>query len=71
MLFALVALDKPGALTIRQETRAAHLAYIAETSCVQMAGPFLDDAGEEGASNLRTVHHENAGCAWDHEQLTG
>jgi uncharacterized protein YciI len=45
MLYALVALDKPGALPVRQENRAAHLAYIAETGCVHMAGPFLDDAG--------------------------
>jgi uncharacterized protein YciI len=45
MLYALVALDKPGALPVRQENRAAHLAYIAETGCVQMAGPFLDEAG--------------------------
>jgi len=52
MLFALVALDKPGALSIRQETRAAHLAYIAETGCVQMAGPFLDDAGDMVGSLL-------------------
>ena len=52
MLFALVALDKPGALSIRQENRSAHLAYIAETGCVQMAGPFLDDAGQMVGSLL-------------------
>ncbi|MGI1662209.1 YciI family protein [Palleronia sp. KMU-117] len=46
MLYALIALDKPGALPIRQENRAAHLAYIDATGCVAQAGPFLNDAGE-------------------------
>ena len=46
MLFALIALDKPGALAVRQENRAAHLAYVDETGCVAQAGPFLNDAGD-------------------------
>lgn len=46
MLIALIARDKPGALSIRLETRAAHLAYLEETGVVAQAGPLLDDAGE-------------------------
>ena len=43
MLVALIALDKPGSLDVRKANREAHLAYIAETGVVEMAGPVLDD----------------------------
>ena len=46
MRFALMTKDKPGALQTRKDNREAHLAYIAETGVVEMAGPVLDDAGE-------------------------
>ena len=46
MRFALITHDKPGALQIRMDTRTAHLDYIASTGVVEMAGPFLDDAGQ-------------------------
>ena len=46
MRFALMTRDKPGALHIRMDTRTAHLDYIASTGVVEMAGPFLDDAGQ-------------------------
>ncbi|WP_333713790.1 YciI family protein [Yoonia sp.] len=46
MRFALMTQDKPGALQIRMDNREAHLAYIAETGVVEMAGPVLDDAGQ-------------------------
>ena len=52
MRFAVICLDKPGALTIRMETRAAHLAYLQSTGVVEMAGPFLDDAGQLTGSLL-------------------
>jgi uncharacterized protein YciI len=42
MRFALMTTDKPGALQVRKDNRDAHLAYIAETGVVEMAGPFLD-----------------------------
>ncbi len=46
MLIALIARDKPGALEIRKENRAAHLAYLnASGAAVFQAGPLLDDAG--------------------------
>lgn len=45
MLYALICLDKPGALDIRKANRDAHLGYIAETGVVVQAGPFLDADG--------------------------
>ena len=50
MLVALIAKDKPGALSIRQENRPAHVAYLKSSSIVQQAGPLLDDAGEMAGS---------------------
>ncbi|AWI82239.1 hypothetical protein CEW88_00280 [Alloyangia pacifica] len=50
MLVALFAKDKPGALQIRKDTRAEHLAYIDRTGVVAQAGPLLDDAGEMAGS---------------------
>ena len=46
MRFALMTKDKPGALQTRLDNREAHLAYIAETGVVEMAGPVLDDDGQ-------------------------
>jgi hypothetical protein len=46
MRFALMTQDKPGALQTRLDNREAHLAYIAETGVVEMAGPVLDDDGQ-------------------------
>lgn len=45
MRVALICTDKPGALQIRVDNRPAHLAYIAATGVVEMAGPFLDSEG--------------------------
>lgn len=45
MRVALITKDKDGALQTRLDNRDAHLAYIADTGVVEMAGPFLDDAG--------------------------
>ena len=46
MRVAVICTDKPGALTVRTENRAAHLAYIQATGVVEMAGPFLDAEGK-------------------------
>lgn len=43
MLIALMTKDKDGALQTRLDNRDAHLAYIADTGVVAMAGPFLQD----------------------------
>lgn len=49
MLIALIARDKPGALQIRKDNRAAHLAYIEDTGVVAQAGPLIE-AGEMAGS---------------------
>jgi uncharacterized protein YciI len=46
MRVALICLDKPGHLHIRQENRPAHLEHIQSSGIVEMAGPFLNPAGE-------------------------
>ena len=46
MRVALICIDKPAALQIRLDTRAAHLAHIAATGVVEMAGPFLNAEGQ-------------------------
>ncbi|WP_411891209.1 YciI family protein [Yoonia sp. SDW83-1] len=46
MRFALMTQDKPGAVQTRMDNRDAHLAYIADTGVVEMAGPMLDDDGQ-------------------------
>jgi uncharacterized protein len=46
MRVALICIDKPGHLHIRQENRPAHLEHITASGVVEMAGPFLNEAGE-------------------------
>ena len=46
MRVALICIDKPGALQTRLNNRAAHLAHIAATGVVEMAGPFLNPEGQ-------------------------
>jgi uncharacterized protein len=46
MRVALICIDKPGALAIRQENRPAHLGHIESSGIVEMAGPFLDTEGK-------------------------
>jgi len=50
MLIALIAHDKPGALQVRKDNRADHLAYVSSTGVVSQAGPMLDEAGEMAGS---------------------
>lgn len=50
MLVALMARDKPGALAVRQENRAAHLDYLKSTDLVAQAGPLLDGEGQMAGS---------------------
>ena len=46
MRVALICIDKPGALQTRLDNRAGHLAHIAATGVVEMAGPFLNPEGQ-------------------------
>ncbi len=50
MRVALICIDKPDALQTRADNRAAHLAHIAATGVVEMAGPFLDAHGQMNGS---------------------
>ena len=45
MRVALICIDKPGHLEVRKANREAHLAHIAASGVVEMAGPFLDAEG--------------------------
>ena len=65
MRFALICRDKSGALQTRIDNRAAHLAYIESTGVVEMAGPFLDDAGQMcGSLVILEVADKAAAEAW-------
>ncbi|TMV10771.1 YciI family protein [Arenibacterium halophilum] len=65
MLIALIAKDKTGALQLRKDNRAAHLAYVESTGVVHMAGPLLDDAGEMcGSLVVLDVADMDAAQAW-------
>ncbi|PRY75656.1 hypothetical protein CLV80_1117 [Yoonia maritima] len=65
MRFALITTDKPGALQTRKDNRDAHLAYIAETGVVEMAGPFLDDNDQMcGSMIVLEVADMAAAQAW-------
>jgi len=61
--FALICIDKPGSLDLRQATRPDHLVYIGDAGeLVKLAGPFLDEAGEM-AGSLLIIEAENAAAA--------
>ncbi|SEL04438.1 YciI family protein [Pacificibacter marinus] len=65
MKFAVICTDKAGALQIRLDTRAEHLAYIEQTGIVTQAGPFLNDAGEMcGSLVILEVDDLAAAQAW-------
>jgi hypothetical protein len=46
MRVALICQDKPNALQVRMDNRAAHLAHINDTGIVDLAGPFLNADGQ-------------------------
>lgn len=65
MRFALMTKDKPGALQTRLDTREAHLAYVADTGVVEMAGPVLDGEGQMcGSLIILEVTDLDAAQAW-------
>ncbi|WP_137700915.1 YciI family protein [Marimonas lutisalis] len=64
MLVALIARDKPGALQLRLENRAAHLAYIEETGLVAQAGPLLIDGEMAGSLVILDVETMEAAQTW-------
>ena len=65
MRFALICHDKAGALQVRLDNRAAHLAHIQATGVVEMAGPFLDPQGQmTGSLVVLDVESLAAAQAW-------
>jgi uncharacterized protein len=75
MRVALICLDKPDALQIRQENRTAHLAHIGSSGVVELAGPFLDPDGQMIGSlivlNVDSLQQANAWAEKDPYALTG
>ncbi|MDA9208089.1 YciI family protein [Octadecabacter sp.] len=65
MRIALITRDKAGALQTRLDNRDAHLAYIAETGVVEMAGPFIDiDGTMSGSLIIMNVDDLAAAQTW-------
>ena len=64
MLFAIICRDKAGALQTRLDTRADHLAYIAATGVVKMAGPFLEEGQMCGSLVIVETEDLAAAQAW-------
>ena len=65
MRVTLICQDKPGALETRLANREAHLAHIAASGVVEMAGPFLDEAGAmTGSLIILSVASLDEARAW-------
>ena len=52
MLFVLYAIDRENSLSLRNETRAAHLEYAKTTGAIRLGGPVLDAAGNMAGSMI-------------------
>src|SRR6218665_1544861 len=53
MLFAFICKDKPGHLSVRMDTRPAHVDHLNALNAagtLKMAGPFLDSDGKPSGS---------------------
>jgi len=65
MLYAIICLDKPGALEVRKANREAHLAHIkGSNGAIVQAGPFLDAQGNMCGSLLIYEGDEAGARAW-------
>ena len=65
MLYAIICVDKPGALEIRKANREAHLAHIkGSNGAIVQAGPFLDANGDMCGSLLIYEGDEAGARAW-------
>jgi uncharacterized protein len=65
MRVALICKDKPNALQTRLDNRAAHLAHIEASGVVEMAGPFLNEAGQmTGSLVILNVEGLDQAQAW-------
>ena len=65
MRVALICHDREGALQIRLDNRAAHLAHIEASGVVELAGPLLDgDGAMTGSLIVLGVEDMAAAQAW-------
>lgn len=65
MRATLICIDRPGALEVRLQNRAAHLAHIEQSGIVEMAGPFLDaDGGMTGSLIVLSVNSMTEAEDW-------
>lgn len=64
MRVALICIDKPDHLAVRQENRAAHLAHIEASGVVEMAGPFLQDGAMCGSLVVLDVETLDQAREW-------
>ena len=70
MRFALICTDKAEHIEVRKANRDAHLAYIAASGVVEMAGPFLSPEGVMcGSLLILDVADRAAAEAWAKDGL--
>jgi hypothetical protein len=61
----LICKDRPGALQLRLDNRPAHLAYLAASGVVELAGPTLaEDGNPDGSMIVLEVPDLDAARAW-------
>jgi len=60
MHFSLICFDKPDHLSLRMESRPAHLAHLKmHEANILVAGPLLDDAGRNPVGSLLIVEFDD------------
>ncbi|MEJ1159934.1 YciI family protein [Prosthecomicrobium sp. N25] len=64
MLYLAICRDKPGHLHVRTATRDTHVAWLKSLgTALKIAGPFLDDAGEEMRGSLVVIEADSLDAA--------
>lgn len=63
-LYALICTDKADHEPLRKQNRETHLAYLAETGCVRLAGPFLSEGTMTGSLVVIEVTDRAAAERW-------
>ena len=65
MRVALICIDKPGTLQLRLDNRPAHVEHLKSSGVVELAGPFMDEAGNmTGSLIVLEVPDLDAARAW-------
>ena len=59
MLYVLYCIDRPNATELRKANRSAHLEWASGQHGIRMAGPLLDDAGENMTGSLFVIEAED------------